>query len=107
MLLEGIKKTVIEVDYNDVDRAIDKYFGIGYGTEYPGYESVAVEEWNNYQDKEIQIDGILDKYDQEKLDYFLANKDKANKHPGVRIMLNYLASIGEIEKGDYLISVFW
>jgi hypothetical protein len=98
-LFENAKKqTVIKIDYSDVDRVISDHYGIT-------MESCAVEEWSNYMDKEITVHGILDNREINDLEGMLDNGRWSMG--AVRLCLNDLASKGLIEKGVYIIDVFW
>lgn len=97
----GKRKVVIEVDYNDVDDLITRNFPNMKGGQY---ECVAYEEWGNYEDHSMDING--------KLDYGLEDIHKMMDsgiwpHYQTSTILNYLCSLGVIEPAEYLISIFW
>lgn len=94
--MEVTVKTVFEVDYNEVDRIINKHFFDGKSI----YECVPDEEWSNDSSHEITVDGLVSEYQA---------KDIANKRREymTSTYLNELCRIGVIEKGEYLISVSW
>lgn len=96
------KKVILEVDYNDLDRAVTAYLRskglIVKGT----YESVAYEEWNNYAsydfkvcpDHKVRERDILD-ISAEKFNYNLDT------------ILHLMAKDEVIPYGDYLVKVSW
>jgi hypothetical protein len=97
----GKRKVVIEIDYNDVDDVITRHFPNMNGR----YECVAYEEWGNYQDHSMDIDGQLD--DDELEDIHEMINTGRWPHWRTSDILNYLCKMGVIEPAEYLISVFW
>lgn len=97
MLLNPTEKTVLYCQYRDVEKAIEEYFG-------KPYELPCIEEKGNDEDWEVNIDGKVEKYDQEDIDAAYAGK---YKNFGTRTLLNHLASKDLIPKGNYLIDVSW
>lgn len=95
-MLNVIKKEILEVDYNEVDKIINKYFFDGQSI----YECVPDEEWSNYSSHEITVDGLVDEDEA---------KDIANRSREymTSTYLNDLCRRGIIEKGIYLIKVSW
>ena len=96
-------KTIREVDYNVLDRAIteflkDKEADLGPYEKY-GYECVAANEWGNYQSHSFTVDGDIDAEGKEEI------MDGDNY--GTSDILNWMAEEGVIGKGEYLISVSW
>jgi hypothetical protein len=99
VMLKGTKKTVIEVDYHDVDQVITKEYG-------RDYECVAYEEWGNYQDHSLNIKKEpLDEFELEDLERWKSGDKKARC--SVYVFLTDLCNQGKIEEGEYLINVFW
>jgi len=94
-------KTYIVVDSNDLDRAITEEYGFKIGRYGSGFESIAAEEWNNDSNYAIDVDGENNEYDQKKVDR------KEMSAGSVRDYLNDMAKRGIIQKGNYLIEVFW
>ena len=94
----GKKKSVIEIDYNEVDRLAQETYG-------HNPEIVASEEWNNDEEHSIEVDGELDKWDLEALTKFI--KTGHASFGIARILLNDLARQNLIEKGEYLVTVSW
>ena len=95
------RKTILYVDYNDVQDFIENYFPID-----GEYCIPAEEEVGNDVILEFDIDGELDEFD--KKDY--AEAVKKNKWPqwrSTRLFLNVAANDGEIEKGIYMVKVSW
>lgn len=93
-------KSYIEVEYDDLDRAVSQAFG-------QSYEFVANEEANNYSSYPFNdIDGapITSEYDQRKLDTF---KETGRGTFLARILLNEMCRLELIAPGDYLVKVFW
>lgn len=86
------KKTVITADYNEIEDIIYGYFGVR-------YESVAMNEWNNYSSYEITVTPkeISEKEVQELL----------KEHYEIDGILDYLCYKGILEAGEYVIKVFW
>jgi len=112
-------ETKLFVESNDIDRLITDYFKFEKppervasweepakdGKYYYSYEFIAQEEANNYANYEYDIDGILDEWDKKDINKMLEEK----KYPqfSTRAIMNYLAQQGVIDKGDYMIKVFW
>lgn len=88
------KKTIIEMDYKELDELISKEFGID-------YECVAYEEWSNGESHEFAVEpNTLDEYN--------SNNLKTGKlHYLTSGLLDELCFQGKLEAGDYLISVSW
>jgi hypothetical protein len=97
----GNRKVVVEVAYDDVDDLITRHFP----NMNDSYECVAYEEWGNYQDHSMDIDGKLDEFDIKDI-HEMMNTGKW-QHWSTRQILNYLCSLGVIESAEYLISVSW
>ena len=94
------RKTVIKIDYSEFDRVVTEHYGIV-------MESVAVEEWNNYMDKEIEVTSGGWKYSGDQEDFEDMLDDSQWYMGAVRLCLQDLANKGLIEKGVYMIEVFW
>lgn len=110
-------ETKIIVDYSDLDRLITEYFKFvrdpsmvaswepKQDVYYKKYEFVAMEEASNYASYDYDIDGYLDEFDQKDIDKML--ETETFPQYSTRVIMNYLASKGVIDKGNYLIDVFW
>lgn len=94
------KKTVIKIEYNDLDRVITDHYGIP-------MESVAVEEWNNYMNKEIDVTDIGWKYEWDEKEFNEMLENRRWEMGAVRLCLQDLANKGLIERGVYMIEIFW
>lgn len=92
------QESVFTVDYNDLDKAIQKHFG------RPEYECVADEEWNNYSAYDFNVDGKLDDWDMKKLAGWITT---GKNTPSVRTILNKMCSDSAIQAGKYIVKVFW
>lgn len=100
MKLNHIKKSVIEVDYNDFDRFVNEiYFKPN------EYEFVADHEANNYSSYIFRVNGKIseDPWTQEEIKSIRSGKPTRN----TGLLLNLLCADGHIEAGEYLINVFW
>jgi hypothetical protein len=112
-------ETKLCVESNDIDKLITDYFKFEKppervaswetpskdGKYYYKYEFIAQEEANNYASYAYQVDGVLESWDQEDIDKML--KEKKYTQYTTRAILNYLAQEGVIDKGNYMIEVFW
>lgn len=92
------KKTYLRVSYKDFDSFVESVYGCPFSV-------TASEEMRNDSVYSFNgIDGIVDEYDEERIDSFL----KGNEEMFIaRILLNDLARKGHIEPGDYIINVCW
>ena len=97
---KAVKKTVIKIEYNDLDRVITDHYDIP-------MESVAVEEWCNYMSKEIDVTDIGWKYEWDKEDFGEMLENKRWTMGAVRLCLQDLVNKGLIERGVYMIEIFW
>jgi len=94
------RRSVIVVNEHSLEKFIKGVLG-------RGVELVAAEEWSN--DSQYLYSGINGEFkwrwDKDNLKAFL---DGGPASPGiVRLLLNHLCAIGEIDPGDYLITVSW
>lgn len=93
------KEVVFLVDYNDLDKAIQRYFGRA------DYNSVAANEWNNYSSYEFDVDSHVDDYSMGKIDKF-----RAGTGWGAHIteaLLCKMCADNVIEPGRYIVKVYW
>ena len=92
-------KTVIEVDYNDLDEFISEIYGVD-------YEIVSDEELNNYSMKSFDIKKeSLGAYDQRCFNNWKV--DSNNEQFMARTILTDLCNRELIPEGEYLIDVSW
>lgn len=96
-MLEGTKKTVVEIEVYDLDKEITEFLkSKGYQeknfVKY-GYESVAENEWCNYQHHTFTV---------EPEPHSLGEGDLSTGE-----ILDWMCAEGQIEAGKYLVSVFW
>lgn len=89
--------SLIKMDYNEVDDLINKHF---FPDKVGHFECIASDEWCNYESHEMDLDGILEDYDEEDI--------QERKYSYMTCTyLNKLVQMGVIPKGEYLIEVFW
>jgi len=92
-----IKKTIIEMGYEEFEDLVDKHI-IKDGTHY---EYVASEELSNDSTQSYNdINGTLDNFERQSL-------DKDDHGWKARTYLKRLCELGIIEAGDYVITVCW
>jgi hypothetical protein len=93
--------TVIEVEYNELDKAINEFYGKPSRT----FSVVADQELGNDSQKEITVSKEpLDKWDQAKVGAF---KNLGAYGFSLGSLLQDMANAGAIEPGTYLIKVCW
>jgi len=92
------KKTILYVDYSDVEDFINNYFGITEPYEIPYHE-----ECGNNVILEFDVDGKINEYD--KWNYEKALKEDRWSRYLTRMLLNTAASNFIIEKGLYMVRV--
>ncbi len=119
MKLKTREETYIEVDSFDLDRFITKLFAFprektfmdDHSPEPEGgiylkeFEYVAVEEARNDSSYTHLVNGELTSWDLADIKKIKEKKDFGCFNANV--ILNYLASIGELPKGTYLVKVCW
>jgi len=94
-------KSVIMVEYNDLDEFLTERFDLP-----EDYEFAAMEELGNDVVKSINVcKEEIGTYDQEYIDAVV--KDKKPMPYGTRTLLCYLCNSGEIPEGKYMINVSW
>jgi hypothetical protein len=94
-------KSVIMVNFNDLDEFLAKRFGLP-----ERYEFTAMEELGNDIVKSINVyRKELSEYDQKYIDEFLVTK-KPQLYRTCDILC-HLCNLGEIPEGEYLIEVSW
>jgi len=97
--LKGTINTILAVDYTDVEDLINKYYFDGVESR-KAYCFCAAEEVGNDSQHEFDIDGVLDEYDMKQINERKTSYMTYN-------YLNDLANKGIIDKGTYIISVYW
>lgn len=97
-------RTVIEVDYYELDQAINKFYGkVNRGR--GAFSVVADQELSNDSEKEVTVEKRKpDKTDQEQIDDF---KERGSFGFSLQALLKDMCWAGEIEPGNYLIKVCW
>lgn len=94
-------KSVITVDYSDLDDFLTERFDLP-----EDYEFIAMEELGNDVVQAISVSKEkLNEYDQKDIDEFLITKKPPLYRTGD--ILRYLCNLGEIPEGEYLIEVSW
>ena len=106
-------KTIIEVDSNDIDLAVTAFLlekGIlnkpdpnvqSWEQKRVNYESVAEQEWNNDSNYSFTVEP--NKPDEDDAEDIAEGKLMWK----LSVILDWMCLEGVIEKGDYLISVYW
>jgi hypothetical protein len=94
-------KSVIMVEYGDLDEFLTERFNLP-----EDYEFAAMEELGNDVVDSINVcKEEIGSYDQEYIDAVI--KDKKPRPYGTRMLLCYLCNLGEIPEGKYMINVSW
>lgn len=94
-----IKETIIRADDSEIEAIAQEVFGDD------DYCFHAVQVSDNDTSHSFDVDGKLDEYDQKDVDEMLeSNRIMTYRNQKV---LNYLAKIGKIETGNYIIEVCW
>jgi|ERR1035437_137067 hypothetical protein len=95
-------KTVIEVDYHDLNEEIAKFLkskDLPIGAD--GFECVVEEEWGNDSDHAFTLEKEQpDEYDMVKM-------KKGNYQYKVGSILNWMCAEGVLAAGEYLVTVCW
>jgi hypothetical protein len=96
------KKTIIKVDYSDLDRFINKFFNIPRECMF----EFAV---NQEASKDTSYDFSIrpETPDIEEVSKWIAAGFKMKYPPSAREILQYLALGGHIEYGEYIVKVSW
>ncbi len=95
-------KTVREIIVSDLDEEITKFLkSQDINTGKYGYESIAENEWCNYQYHTFTVDGKVSEYDSDMI------KNKELKELSTDTILQWMCMEGKIEAGEYLVSVNW
>lgn len=95
----GVKKQMIEVNYSDLERAIEKHFG------FKEYCIPAAEEVGNDTSLTYRIDGKLDPWELKDLEEMKACG--GNKNWRTQMLMNALCADGILEPGEYVINISW
>jgi len=98
MELKFKEKTVYEVDYKDLEKFIEDYYD---------HPINLIEAWEMGNDtyNSLYIDGSIDKWDRAELKKF--KEDGTYEYTTPCLILNDLVKRGEIEAGEYLVSICW
>lgn len=92
------ERTYLEVDYKDIEKFIRQEYGIE-------YEMISGEEWNNDSSHDFDVcKGIIDEYDQAKLNNWLNSNEEQWL---LNTILRDLCNKDKIKEGWYLIGVSW
>lgn len=95
--MKVIKKTVLQVDYKDLDSAIIEFLkSKGYPSKY-NYSCIGENGWNNYESHIFIIDEPSgEKFEVEDFEYLSTDQ-----------IMDWMCADGLIEPGEYLIEIFW
>jgi hypothetical protein len=93
------QKTAFFIDYMDFERFVDNKLGF----EHP-YELVAETDSPNYVSHVFEIDGNINEWDVKAIAERRAGYN-VPLHP--RVILDMLCHLNKIQRGTYVISVFW
>jgi len=109
-ILKADKKLIIKVNYSDLERFINQIFAI------PQKNWVEFVEWQEACNDTSYTFGIMQQ-DITKLhpEYNFLKQTTAwieagfptNKHPSMHELLSYMAHVGHIDYGEYLVRVSW
>lgn len=100
--MKTTKKTILEVDYNELDKSINEFLkekGIK-----GEFEVVADEELNNDSQKSFLVDGKEDEFF---LKYDLPDIKKGKFSFKTGTILNWMCIEGKIEAGEYIVDICW
>lgn len=103
MKMKSKKVTLIEVDYNELDKQVNKFLikqGVKWKHAGDRFECIAEEEWGNDQSHSFDVDGKIDADDKKRI-----LGGEFSWQTGA--ILNWMAAEGEIPKGEYKIDVCW
>jgi hypothetical protein len=105
-LLTGTKKTIIEVDYDDVDEAVSKFLiekgvKLKKGETKFYYESVAYQEWSNSESHDFDVSKKLPTPDKQQK---ILNGDLMWS---LRTILDWMCAEERIEPANYYIAISW
>jgi hypothetical protein len=92
------RKSVISLSSSELDELVKKHLG------YKDYDFVAVEECNNDSSHEFDVDGKVDTCGKSEIEKWKAGKGETFTNATI---LNELARLGHIEKGEYIVEVCW
>jgi hypothetical protein len=101
MTLKYETQTVRKVDSDDIDELINNAIP----NLDPPFECVACEEWNNDSEHTFTVTNMPEKWDKKEVKEIKATGRWGNYKLGA--ILNVLCEEGQIEPGEYLISVCW
>ncbi len=92
-------KSVISCDYQDIEKLICEHYN------KKEFSLVANEELSNHTSREFEIDGDLDEDDLDDLKNF--KNDGKYRHYITHILMNDLANKDILQKGEYVVDIFW
>lgn len=96
----GTRKTIIEVEYNDIERLIQKHYN------RPDYEVVCDMEWGNYESHSQTLNKKpIHDHDQKKVDRFKSG-DKTVRFIFWNLMQD-LVNNDVLDEAEYSISIYW
>lgn len=93
-MIKHIIKTVIEVDYQDLEKLIEEVY------ELKEFNLASSEEYSNNTALLNKVDGEVSVYELEKI-------LRRETYLMTRIYMNDLCRRGHLEKGEYLIRISW
>lgn len=106
-MLKGTKKNITEIEYHELDNAIVEFLqkkGIPLPLNYykkPEYCVVAQEEWSNDSDHLFLVEP------EQPEDYDLESLKEGELGFMTNTILNWMCAEGEIEAGEWNVSVCW
>ncbi len=92
------KKTYLKVSHGDFEEFVESVYNRSFSV--TGSEEMRNDSIYSFNG----IDGVIDEFDEEDLNLFIANEKDSYM---ARILLNDLVRKGFIEPGDYIIGVCW
>ena len=100
-LITGDRKVFVDIDYNDLDKGITKFLKLKKYSEKNfnkyGYQSVAKNEWANYQSHTYEVEAEMPTSDE------LEDIDGL----GTGEILNWMCADAKIEPGNYIVNISW
>jgi hypothetical protein len=101
-MLNCHRKSVFTTEYTDVERFIDKEFGVGFDDTY---ELPCMEEKGNDVYMDFDVDGELSEYELKEIEEM--QQLKKYKQWNTRNILNYLCFQDKLEPGEYVVHISW
>lgn len=97
--------TLHRVDYHELERYVNEFYGIEKDSLKRGWSFVADMECGNDTSITFGVDGKIDKWEEQELQKFKTDHRKTGWVTGA--LLNDLCREGLIVQGEYLIDVCW